>query len=241
METRKDKALRAARGAGANTKLLLAGLAAVVLLTGGTVAGYGAGQTAPMTGDAQTGPMMGSNPMMGGQGGMGSMMGDGRMQMTGQFDEEEPFDLQFIDQMTAHHRGAIVSSQNMISDSDRLELRRLAGSIQESQSRQIDQMQKWRKQWYPGAEQTLGMMNPTQMNGMMGNGQMREMMGADATDEMFLRMMISHHQMGVDMSERALDEATHPELKELAERIKEEQSAEIELMQGYLEEISGVV
>ena len=71
------------------------------------------------------------------------------------------------------------------------------------------------------------------MGSMMSGG----MMGGDMTDAMFLRMMIPHHQVAIDMSELALEEADHPELKELAQKIIDEQSAEIELMQGYLEEI----
>ncbi len=183
--------------------------------------------------------------MMNDGNGMGSMMGDGGMgegQMMGSFGEGKPFDLQFIDQMTMHHSGAIMSSEMMIADSERPELRKLAEAIQQSQSRQIEQMKDMREQWYPDAERTSGMMDPTRMDGMMENmmgGSMQEMMGADATDEMFLEMMIPHHQMAVDMSERALEEADHPELKELARTIEDEQSAEIELMRGYLEEIEG--
>jgi uncharacterized protein (DUF305 family) len=80
------------------------------------------------------------------------------------------------------------------------------------------------------------MMGHGMMEQMMG-GSMQEVMGGEATDEMFLRMMIPHHQMAVDMGERALERAEHPELKELAQKIIDEQSAEIELMRGYLEEI----
>ena len=71
---------------------------------------------------------------------------------------------------------------------------------------------------------------------MMG-GSMQDVMGGDATDAMFLRMMIPHHRMAVEMSERALEEAEHPEFKKLAQKIKDEQSAEIELMRGQLKEI----
>jgi len=60
---------------------------------------------------------------------------------------------------------------------------------------------------------------------------------ANATDRAFVRQMIPHHQMAVDMSEKALKEAEHPKLKDLARQIKNEQSAEIKLMQGYLDEI----
>ncbi len=232
-------------------RYLLAGLAVVTLF----IAGIGFTSTAVqagsrMGGGTADGSGMGSmmsmmrGGMMGGDG-MGSMMGGGNMQPMGSFDEEKPFDLQFIDQMIMHHEGAIMSSGHMISDSKRPELRKLAGNIEKSQSEQIDQMQAMRKDWYPDAERTFGMMDPTRMEEMMGGGQMedmmggsmQEMMGGDSTDEMFLRMMIPHHQMAVDMSEKALKEAEHPELKDLARKIRDEQSAEIRLMQGYLDEI----
>ncbi len=227
-------------------------LAMVVLLLAG------AGITSAAV---QLGSMMNDGEMGNQNGGMGSMMGDGMMSggmmgeegmgggsMMGSFDEDKPFDLQFIDQMTMHHEGAIMSSEHMISDSERPELRELAANIEESQSEQIKQMQDFREEWYPNAEQTFGMpasmmgemmgdgMMEGMMEGMMG-GSMQEMMGGDATDEMFLRMMIPHHQMAVDMSEKALKEAENPELKDLAQKIKDEQTAEIKLMEGYLADI----
>lgn len=168
-------------------------------------------------------------------------------QMKGSFDEERPFDLQFIDQMIVHHQGAIMSSEHMIADSERPELRQLAENIQRSQSEQIEQMRAWREQWYPDAEPTSemmdstqveGMMDSAQMDGMMGEGHMQEeMMGGDTADSMFLRMMIPHHQSAIDMSEQALERAEHPELRGLAQQIIDEQTAEIGLMEGYLEKI----
>lgn len=73
---------------------------------------------------------------------------------------------------------------------------------------------------------------------MMG-GSMEEVMGNDATDAMFLRMMIPHHQQAIDMSRQALDRAEHPEVEDLAHKIIDEQSIEIEQMQGYLKEVEG--
>jgi uncharacterized protein (DUF305 family) len=93
-------------------------------------------------------------------------------------------------------------------------------------------MREWRELWYGDAGQTFGVMDPTRMEEMMG-GAMRQMMGADETDEMFLRMILPHRRMAIDTSEEALERAAHPELKELARKIIEEQSAEIELMRGH--------
>ena len=228
-------------------RYLFAVLAVIALL----VAGVGFTSATVRAGSMMSGSETngrGMDSMMGnGMGSMGSMMGrDGAsgMQAMGSFDEDKPFDLQFIDQMTMHHEGAIMSSEHMISDSKRPELRELAENIEESQSEQIDQMQEWRDEWYPDARQTAGMpagmmgemMGDGMMEQMMG-GSMQEMMGGEATDGMFLRMMIPHHQMAVDMAEKAMKDAEHPKLADLARKIKDEQSAEIELMQGYLEDI----
>ena len=262
-----ERSLKALKGDRSTAKsrsrarLFAVGLAVAALLAVGGGVVYAQGQGSSMMGGDTAksgadgngmGGMMNcgmAGSMMGGQGGMGSMMGEQSMsggQMMGSFDEEQPFDLQFIDQMIMHHQGAIMSSEHMISDSERPELRQLAEDIQQSQSEQIEQMQEWREEWYPDAESTFGMMDPTQMEGMMGDGMMDQMMGGsmqgmmggDATDAMFLRMMIPHHQMAVDMSDEALDgNAEHPELEDLAQLIRDEQSAEIELMQGYLDEI----
>jgi uncharacterized protein (DUF305 family) len=162
-------------------------------------------------------------------------------------DEERPFDLQFIDQMIAHHQMAILSAGHMISDSQRPELRELAENIQSSQSEQIDQMLEWRKEWYADdagwgyygmGGMGAGMVDSGVMERMMGgSSSMQEVMGGDVADEMFLRMMIVHHQQAIEMSEEALERAEHPELRELAQQIIDEQQAEVEQMRGYLEEI----
>ncbi|MGB3829566.1 MAG: DUF305 domain-containing protein, partial [Ornithinimicrobium sp.] len=84
----------------------------------------------------------------------------------GSFDRDQPFDAQFIDQMIVHHQGAIMSTQMMITDSDRPELQTLAEDILTSQREQITQMRTWRAQWYPDLEPTFGGMGGS----MMGNG-----------------------------------------------------------------------
>jgi len=60
------------------------------------------------------------------------------------------------------------------------------------------------------------------------------MMGGDTSDHMFLRMMIPHHQIAIDMSRDALVHAQHPLLKRLARSIIRDQSAQIAEMEGYL-------
>ena len=220
------------------TKYLVLILAVLtMLIVAGVGAAYGSGQMALANSTMTTnghGTMDGMGSMMKGEGMSGGVE-------TGSFDEDQPFDLQFIDQMIVHHQMAIMSSEHMISDSERPELRQLAENIQRSQSEQIEQMQEWRNEWHPDdTEQAPGMSNDMMDDGMMEQmmgGSMQRMMGGDTANAMFLRMMIPHHQDAIDMSEEALERAEYPELKELAQTIIDEQSAEIDLMQGYLDEI----
>ena len=114
-----------AGGGGLRSKLLAGGLAVAALMA------VGAGGIAYAHGDDQGSSMMdrgGGGSMMGGDGAgsmtengeMGSMrdggMMGGEMQAMSSFDEDKPFDLQFIDQMIMHHEVAIMSSEHMISD-----------------------------------------------------------------------------------------------------------------------------
>lgn len=172
----------------------------------------------------------------------------------GMSDPDAPYDLRFIDEMVMHHRGAIMSAEMMIGDSERPELRDLAQRIQEEQQRQIDQMLAWRAAWYPDAATPApggdadamdggmmdggGMMHGGMMDMMIG-GMMDMMMDGEMTDRMVLRMMIPHHQLAIDMSKDALNNAQHKELKTLAQEIIDGQSAEIEEMEGYLQEWYG--
>lgn len=87
-----------------------------------------------MTGDSMTG---------------GSPVGSGGMGLS-RFSVDQPFDAQFIDQMSIHHQGVIASTQAMIADSSRPELRALARNIITTQRAQLAQMKTWRNQWYPG-------------------------------------------------------------------------------------------
>ncbi len=150
-------------------------------------------------------------------------------------DASAPYDLRFIDEMIMHHQGAIMSAEMMIGDSERPELRDLARRIDEGQREQIERMRGWREQWYHDAPAPAMDVNPmTPMMDMMSG-----MMGGERADRMFLRMMIPHHQLAIDMVENALHQAEHEDLKRLAREIVADQSAEITEMEGYLRDWYG--
>lgn len=187
------------------------------------------------SGTSMSSSMMGDSMMRGGQAGRSGMsMGMGKFTTT------SPFDAQFIDQMSMHHRGAIASTQAMIADSSRPELRTLAQDIITTQRAQLATMATWRAQWYPGMKSTFAMtdsmMGKASGDMMMGSGAMMSgaKMTGPGTERMYLQMMIAHHQLAVDMADQAQQRATHPKLKALAATIAREQSAQITQMRAYL-------
>ena len=58
------------------------------------------------------------------------------------------FDKAFIDAMIPHHQGAVRQARIVLEETDDGELRELADAIVEAQSREIAQMNRWRKRWY---------------------------------------------------------------------------------------------
>lgn len=59
------------------------------------------------------------------------------------------FDLAFLDAMIPHHGSAVEGSQHAVTQAVHPETVDLADRIIRAQEREIDQMRRWRGQWYP--------------------------------------------------------------------------------------------
>lgn len=62
-----------------------------------------------------------------------------------------PYDLQFLDTMSAHHASAIQMATMAHGSIQQPQLKQLVKSIPGDQQKETDQMKAWRDQWYPGA------------------------------------------------------------------------------------------
>jgi len=153
-----------------------------------------------------------------------------------------PYDLQFIDAMVAHHQAAIAMSLPADTNAMRTELKDFARKVVDDQSREIELMKGWRQQWYPGKPQVPTIMvmpgMKTSMAGME-SGQMKALKGAEY-DRMYVDMMIAHHEGAVALAKEAVARATHPEVRELAQRIIDIQQGEIVMMNRWKEEWKAV-
>ena len=156
-------------------------------------------------------------------------------------------DVTFAQGMIPHHAQAIEMAQLAEGRAQSEEVKALARKIADEQRPEIETMTGWLKQWgaqvpptdMPGMDHgNMGNMG-TGMQGMMTPQQMQQMQQASgpAFDRMFLQMMIEHHRGAVTMAETEVRDGQYPPAKQLAQRIINDQQAEIQQMQELLTRI----
>lgn len=151
-----------------------------------------------------------------------------------------PYDLQFLDTMSHHHKGAIDMARLAENQAHSPAVKALARSIISQQQQEIDQFRQWRQNWYPGMAPALNMRMPGMMHGMKNmERDMAALQQARATafDRRFLQLMIPHHQGAIDMSRPALEKLQHQELRDAAQKIIDDQTREIAHMRELLSQL----
>jgi uncharacterized protein (DUF305 family) len=153
-----------------------------------------------------------------------------------------PFDLQFIDTMSAHHHGAVEMAEMALKQSNNDELKKFAQKIIDDQKKEIAEMKDWREKWYAGkpAAKNMEMRGMADSMKMMSGDEMKQMEAATGKefDLMFLEMMTPHHVGAVEMAKEALAKAEHPEIKTLSNNIIKAQESEIKMMADWKEKWS---
>lgn len=150
-------------------------------------------------------------------------------------------DRHFITMMIPHHEGAVKMADLALKLSKRPEIRKLAESIKRDQTREIDQMRAWYKQWYGTNVPSLSAIEDTGMMGMhdrmmgmmnMTEADLKALETASNFDKAFIEEMIPHHKMALMMTHMIVD-SDRPEMRTLARAIVQAQSTEIEQMRQW--------
>ena len=146
----------------------------------------------------------------------------------------QPYDLQFLDTMIAHHEGAVGMAKAAETKTQNADLKSFAAKIVADQMREINEMKRWREQWYAGKPPALNM-EMAGMNDSMKGMDMTKMNASSgaAFDSEFVNQMTPHHQGAIVMAREALTKAEHAEIKTLANQIIQAQEAEIKTMQDW--------
>ena len=146
----------------------------------------------------------------------------------------ESGDVAFAQMMIPHHEQAVEMADLALgNDSASADVKALAGQIKAAQDPEIQTMQGWLAQW--GASQSSGSMDHGS-GGMMSDDDMSSLMGASGPefDQMWLTMMIEHHEGAIEMAQDVLATTADPDVEKLATAVVEGQEKEITTMKGML-------
>ncbi|MEV6157084.1 DUF305 domain-containing protein [Nonomuraea sp. NPDC052129] len=152
----------------------------------------------------------------------------------------------FARDMQTHHAQAVQMALIVRDRTSDREIRTLAYDIATSQQQQIGQMYAWLDVWgLPQASSQprmawmrqghQNMSGAAAMPGMATATQIKELEQAGGKDAeiLFLRLMIPHHQGGVQMAQAAV-QSEQPQVNRMAGAILAAQKAEIDLMRRML-------
>ncbi|MFM7063466.1 MAG: DUF305 domain-containing protein [Actinomycetes bacterium] len=154
---------------------------------------------------------------------------------------EGSVDVGFLQDMTYHHDQAIEIASIAAENATDREVRSFAREALVYQRYELGYMSALLEQWGLGTGDTdrtamqwmgmstrLGDMPGMQPDAAVANA--RTVTGPSANAE-FLRMMSDHHRGGLHMAEYAAERAKDPRVKDLARRMAEQQSSEVQELQ----------
>lgn len=146
-----------------------------------------------------------------------------------------PYDLQFLDTMIVHHKGAVDMAMLAEKRAQRQEVKELAASIIFDQEKEIGKMSEWRDGWFADKAKAVNMEFPGMARGMGGMDmkKLQSLTGNDFDVE-FVKQMIPHHEGAVEMAKDLQKRDSRKELKELAGDIITSQEAEIKQMKEWV-------
>ena len=147
-------------------------------------------------------------------------------------------DVEFAQGMTPHHAQAVEMAQTVPDQGVSAELIALADAIEGAQQPEIDQIAAMLERWREDVPSTdMGEHGSMEMEGMMSAEDMDALaaMSGPEFEQMFLTMMIEHHEGAIAMAETELAEGQDAEAQELAQTIIDAQQAEITQMEQMLQ------
>lgn len=147
-------------------------------------------------------------------------------------------DVQFAREMLQHHAQAIEMVDMTEGRDLSPEVQDLAEQIKAAQEPEINTFTKWLTAWNQEVPATSGDhdMGSMDMPGMMSDEDMTALEDASDADfeDMWLSMMIEHHEGAVDMAETEVADGEYQPAVDLAKTIATSQTSEIDTMQNLL-------
>jgi uncharacterized protein (DUF305 family) len=128
------------------------------------------------------------------------------------------FDLNYINAMIAHHRGAILIAKQA---DKRPEIKDLAAEIQKNEPLAIDELYKWKKEWYRDSRPVRDPIVPN-----LGQYD-------DKFDLRFLNALIFHHESGILMTKDARAKSSRTEILNNTDTVENFLSGGIKMLKDW--------
>ncbi|MET7645197.1 DUF305 domain-containing protein [Streptomyces sp. NPDC005426] len=141
-------------------------------------------------------------------------------------------DVRYVQLMIQHHAQALELTGLVPTRSRSATVKRLAERITASQQPEIGAMEGWLTRH--GRSAQSGKHEHGAMPGMATAGQLEELRAAKGTafDQMFLKLMITHHQGAITMATEVLAEGNNVQVEEMADDVVAQQTTEIGRMRA---------
>jgi uncharacterized protein (DUF305 family) len=159
-------------------------------------------------------------------------------------------DAGFSRDMATHHQQAVTMAGYARDNSTTAAVKTVAFDVETAQSVEMGEMIGWLEQWgvSRNTDSPMSWMTGHQhvganglMPGMATPAQMVKLqtLHGRALDIYFLQLMIHHHQGGIEMARYAAQHATEPYVRTLAQKMYDNQTAEIVQMEQLLRQLGG--
>lgn len=142
-------------------------------------------------------------------------------------------DVAFVQGMIPHHEQAVEMAELALAPKAKAgpKVKELAARIKNAQGPEINLMRGWLSQWgeaeMAGGHGTSGLMMQQDFSSL-------SQADGDQFDDMWLNMMIAHHDGAVEMAQSVKAQGSNPDVTSLADRIISAQKAEIAEMKNLL-------
>ncbi|NDZ84266.1 DUF305 domain-containing protein, partial [Streptomyces sp. SID10115] len=142
-------------------------------------------------------------------------------------DSPNSADFTYTQMMIVHHGQALEMTDLAPKRAESKRVKRLASRIAAAQRPEIGAMKGWLKK-HGGPREHAGHDHAT-MPGMADAAQLKQLRAAKgkAFDELFLKLMITHHSGAVTMAADVLSEGNNIQVEEMANDVVAQQSSEI--------------
>ncbi|MGW6558243.1 DUF305 domain-containing protein [Streptomyces hydrogenans] len=141
-------------------------------------------------------------------------------------------DFRYVQMMVVHHRQALTMTSLAPTRAGSSQVRKVAERISAAQQPEIGAMEGWLES--NGGPRDQGAHDHHAMPGMATEAQLAELRAAKgaAFDELFLKLMVTHHEGAVTMAAEVLAQGNNVLVEEMANDVIAQQTAEINRMRS---------